>query len=77
MTKYPIVSNQVLYNLKRREIERELLPYRQESDVTIMACTPLASGSLAFRPRLPPDRGMTALRAIASQRSARPWPRWR
>jgi len=47
MTKYPIVSNQVLYNLKRREIERELLPYCQQNNITVLAYTPLADGSLA------------------------------
>src|SRR5262245_30548696 len=29
---YPIVSNQVLYNLNDREIERDLLPYCQKQD---------------------------------------------
>lgn len=48
MTKYPIVSNQVLYNLKRREIERELLPYCQQNNITVLAYTPLADGSLAM-----------------------------
>ena len=67
MTKYPIVSNQVLYNLKRREIERELLPYCQENDITMMAYTPLANGSLASRPRLLADSGMTVLQDIAAE----------
>jgi diketogulonate reductase-like aldo/keto reductase len=31
MTRYPIVSNQVLYNLKRRGIEKDLLPYCQQN----------------------------------------------
>ncbi len=67
MTKYPIVSNQVLYNLKRREIEGELLAYCQENDITILAYTPLANGSLASKPRLLADRGMTALQDIAAE----------
>jgi diketogulonate reductase-like aldo/keto reductase len=46
MTKYPIVSNQVLYNLKRREIEKNLLPYCQQNHITVIAYTPLANGSL-------------------------------
>ena len=41
MTKYPIVSNQVLYNLKRRDIERELIPYCVDNHITIIAYTPL------------------------------------
>src|ERR1700730_16340258 len=47
MTKYPIVSNQVLYNLNRREIERDLLPYCLMNRITIMAYTPLDDGRLA------------------------------
>jgi diketogulonate reductase-like aldo/keto reductase len=49
MTKYPIVSNQVLYNLKRRGIEKALLPYCQQNQITIIAYTPLADGSLTTR----------------------------
>jgi len=47
MTKYPIVSNQVLYNLKCRDIEPELLPYCQQNNIMVLAYTPLADGSLA------------------------------
>ncbi len=47
MTKYPIVSNQVLYSLRRRDIERDVLPYCQRNQMTVLAYTPLASGSLA------------------------------
>ena len=47
---YPIVSNQVLYNLRSRDIERELLPYCLDNDVTVMAYTPLDAGRLC-RPR--------------------------
>lgn len=46
MSKYPIVSNQVLYNLNRRQIEAELLPYCQANQITIIAYTPLDSGHL-------------------------------
>jgi diketogulonate reductase-like aldo/keto reductase len=46
MRKYPIVSNQVLYNLNRRQIEAELVPYCQATGVTIIAYTPLDSGQL-------------------------------
>ena len=51
MSRHPIVSNQVLYNLQRRGIEQDLLPYCQANGVTIMAYTPLADGALA----VPPD----------------------
>jgi diketogulonate reductase-like aldo/keto reductase len=46
MTRYPLVSNQVLYNLKRRGIEKDLLPYCQQNQITVIAYTPLADGSL-------------------------------
>lgn len=47
MRNHPIVSNQVIYNLNRREIESELIPFCQKHGVTIIAYTPLASGQLA------------------------------
>jgi diketogulonate reductase-like aldo/keto reductase len=47
MKKYPIVSNQVLYNLKRRQIEEDLMPYCLASQISIIAYTPLESGQLA------------------------------
>ena len=83
MTRHPIVSNQVLYSLKQRRIERDLLPYCQEKGITIMAYTPLASGSLAVRPSeaggdggslrraagrlLGRDRGIDALQEVARE----------
>ena len=48
---YPIVSNQVLYNLNSRDIEKELLPYCLDNDITVMAYTPLDAGRLC-RPGL-------------------------
>lgn len=41
-----IVSNQVLYNLNSREIEKEMLNYCIDNDITILAYTPLDSGIL-------------------------------
>ena len=70
MTKYPIVSNQVLYNLKRRDIERELIPYCEENGILVMAFTPLADGSLAKRSRFMGNishRGTRALTEVAAQ----------
>lgn len=43
---YKIVSNQVLYNLNNREIERKLLPYCIVNNITVIAYTPLDSGNL-------------------------------
>ena len=67
MSKYPIVCNQVLYNLKRRGIERDLIPYCEENRITVMAYTPLADGSLAVRPRLRSGRGWEILDAMARE----------
>jgi 1-deoxyxylulose-5-phosphate synthase len=39
----------VLYNLKCREIEKDLLPYCQQNHITVIAYTPLADGSLTVR----------------------------
>ena len=47
MENYPIVSNQVIYNLKRREIERDILPFCLENNISVLAYTPLADGTLA------------------------------
>jgi diketogulonate reductase-like aldo/keto reductase len=67
MTKYPIVSNQVLYNLNRREIERDLLPYCQEHQITILAYTPLDDGRLAAPSRLRRSQGTRVLEQVASE----------
>jgi len=42
--RYPIVSNQVRYNLIDRTIEAELLPYCRVHNVTVIAYCPLARG---------------------------------
>ena len=67
MPNVSIVSNQMLYSLKRREIERDLLPYCQENQVTVIAYTPLADGSLPARARLRPDRRVNGLEEVAAQ----------
>ena len=67
MSKYSIVCNQVLYNLKRRGIERDLIPYCEEHGITVMAYTPLADGSLAVRPRVRAGRGWEALESVARE----------
>ena len=66
MTTYPIVSNQVLYSLNRRDIESDLLPYCQQHDITIIAYTPLDDGRLASRSRFRRSRGMRVLEQIAA-----------
>ena len=67
MPNLPIVSNQVIYSLKRRQIERDLLPYCQENRVTVIAYTPLADGSLAAKPRLRSGGSMQVLEQVAAQ----------
>ena len=67
MSKYPIVCNQVLYNLRRRGIEHDVIPYCEENNITVMAYTPLADGSLAVRPRLRGGRGWETLEAVAHE----------
>jgi diketogulonate reductase-like aldo/keto reductase len=54
-----------LYNLNQRRIERDLLPYCQEHDITIIAYTPLDDGRLAQRSRT--RRGMRVMTEIASE----------
>jgi len=46
LNNYAIVSNQVRYNLNDRSIERDLLPYCDDRDMTILAYTPLDDGNL-------------------------------
>lgn len=67
MSKYPIVSNQVLYNLNSREIEDDLLPYCQQQNVTIVAYTPLDDGRLASKSRFRRGQGMKVMEEVASQ----------
>ena len=72
LSKNPVVSNQVLYNLKARRIERDLLPYCEENRITVIAYTPLADGSLAARPRLRSGRGWETLEAVAREAGKTP-----
>jgi diketogulonate reductase-like aldo/keto reductase len=68
MTKYPIVSNQVLYNLNRRQIEPQLLPYCETNGITIIAYTPLDDGRLARHSQYPRNpQGQQALESVAGQ----------
>ena len=43
----PIVSNQILYNLRRRRAERDVIPYCRQHDIAIIAYSPLHEGALA------------------------------
>ena len=67
MKRYPIVSNQVVYSLRNREIEKHLLPYCQKNQITVIAYSPLAKGALATQPRLLPNRSALALQEVARE----------
>jgi diketogulonate reductase-like aldo/keto reductase len=67
MRKYPIVSNQVLYNLNSRDIEQDLLPYCEKHHITIIAYTPLDNGGLATRSRVFRSQKMRILERIANE----------
>lgn len=47
-----IASNQVMYSLARRGIERKLLPWCRARQVSLMAYSPLDKGDLAAKPAL-------------------------
>jgi len=47
-----IVTNQVLYNLMRRGIEWDLLPWCQERNIPIMAYSPIEQGAFVNDPKL-------------------------
>ena len=72
MNKYQVVSNQVLYNLKRRQIERDLIPYCVENNITVMAYTPLADGALSGKSRFMPDKAGKVLEKVAQEVSKTP-----
>ena len=67
MRKHRIVSNQVLYNLRERRIERDLIPYCKETGVAVVAYTPLDSGALADKPLLRARQGTKVLETIAGE----------
>ena len=46
LSKYRIVSNQVEYNLVYRGTERDLLPFAETEQITIIAYSPFATGHL-------------------------------
>lgn len=65
---HPVVSNQVLYNLLDREIERELLAYCQQQNVTVIAYSPLAqAGLVGGRSWFRRSRALETLGAVAQE----------
>ena len=68
----PIVSNQILYNLRRRSAERDVIPYCRQNGITVIAYSPLHEGALAggsggrLRRALGRNRGQETLAAVAA-----------
>lgn len=58
-----VATDQVLYNLTRRGIEFDLLPWCRERGIPIMAYSPIEQGRMLAHP---------ALRAVAERRDATP-----
>lgn len=58
----PIVSDQPVYNLLQREIEREIMPLCAREGVGLVVFSPLAQGVLTgkYRPGAPPPAGSRA-----------------
>lgn len=67
MNKYPIVSNQVLYNLNNRSIERDLIPYCEKNQIMVIAYTPLDSGRLTTKSRSRRSQEIKVLEQIAAE----------
>jgi diketogulonate reductase-like aldo/keto reductase len=53
LSKNRIASNQVRYNLVERSIERRLLPYCRQNQITVIAFSPLATGLANIKRRDP------------------------
>ena len=73
MPNVPIVSNQILYNLRRRGAERDVIPYCLRRDIMVIAYSPLHEGALAggssgrLRRALGMNRGNEALEKAARE----------
>ncbi len=62
MPNVPIVANQILYNLRRRSAERDVIPYCRRNDITVIAYSPLHEGALVG------NRGGRIRRALGRNR---------
>lgn len=67
MTKYEIVSNQVQYSLTHRNIEKDLLPFCQQHQITVIAHTPLARGGLVSRSLFRRRQAMDTLNKVSDE----------
>ncbi len=46
LSKVDIVSNQIRYNVIERDAEKELIPYAEKNNITVLAWSPLAKGAV-------------------------------
>ena len=60
-----VACNQVLYHLRERAIEHEVIPYCAQHDIAVVAYSPFGSGHFPARDR--------TLRAIADEHGATPY----
>jgi diketogulonate reductase-like aldo/keto reductase len=60
-----VACNQVLYHLRERAIEHEVIPFCAQHDIAVVAYSPFGSGRFPARDR--------TLRAIADERGATPY----
>ena len=67
-----VATNQVLYNLARRGIEFELLPWCRERQIPIMAYSPIDQGRLLEEPVRPARRGEAGRHAGAGRAGVGP-----
>ena len=68
LSKNRIVSNQVRYSLVERTIEKRLLPYCQQNQITVIAFSPLATGLCNIKRRDPGNvLGKVAALALKSE----------
>ena len=54
------------------EIERDLIPYCADNNITVIAYTPLADGSLSGKSRLLPDKRGSVLEHVAEEAGKTP-----
>ena len=67
LSNHKIVANQIRYSLNDRSIERDLLPYCEENDITVLAYTPLDDGNLTRMPSIMGKGKMSVLKEIADE----------
>lgn len=65
-----VATNQVLYNLTRRGIEFDLLPWQEKRNIPVMAYSPVEQGDLADHPRL---RGVAERHGVTPAKVALAW----